>query len=132
MPDSVGFGCRFGIRHIPKNDLLCVEWDVKSIDWLTMITCSVADSQRCCLNLAAQLMAVPALGALALGAGAIVASVGSLVLPFYAGYKLHKRLERRRSAKRRRRAREAMWRKLEDMRWRGRQTHIHTDACAPV
>ena len=70
--------------------------------------------------LAAQLMAVPALGALALGAGAIVASVGSLVLPFYAGYKLHKRLERRRSAKRRRRAREAMWRKLEDMRWRGR------------
>jgi len=64
-------------------------------------------------------MAVPALGALALGAGAIVASVGSLVLPFYAGYKLHKRLERRRSAKRRRRAREAMWRKLEDMRWRG-------------
>jgi len=68
---------------------------------------------------AAQLMAVPALGALALGAGAVVASVGSLVLPFYAGYKLHKRLERRRSAKRRRRAREAMWRKLEDMRWRG-------------
>jgi len=64
-------------------------------------------------------MAVPAIGALALGAGAIVASVGSLVLPFYAGYKLHKRLERRRSAKRRRRAREAMWRKLEDMRWRG-------------
>jgi len=69
--------------------------------------------------LAAQLMAVPALGALALGAGAVVASVGSLVLPFYAGYKLHKRLERRRSAKRRRRAREAMWHKLEDMRWRG-------------
>lgn len=68
---------------------------------------------------AAQLLAVPALAALAVGAGAVVASVGSLVLPFYAGYKLHKRLERRRSAKKRRRAREAMWHKLEDMRWRG-------------
>ena len=80
----------------------------------------VSDGEICCCNLAAQLMAVPAIGALALGAGAVVASVGSLVLPFYAGYKLHKRLERRRSAKRRHRAREAMWRKLEDMRWRGR------------
>ena len=69
-------------------------------------------------------MAVPAIGALALGAGVIVASVGSLVLPFYAGYKLHKRLERQRSAKRRRRAREAMWHKLENMRWRGECTQF--------
>jgi len=91
---------------------------------ITLSFSSVVIMWQCGWNTAAQLMAVPALGALALGAGAIVASVGSLVLPFYAGYKLHKRLERRRSAKRRRRAREAMWHKLENMRWRGRYTSV--------
>ena len=66
-----------------------------------------------------KLLAVPALGALALGAGALVAGVGLLVLPFYGSYKLHQKLQRRKRAARQRRARQDTWRKLEDMQRRG-------------
>lgn len=47
-------------------------------------------------------MAAPILGGLALGAGAVVAGIGLVVLPFYGGYKLHKKLQHTRQMKRHR------------------------------
>jgi len=47
-------------------------------------------------------LAAPILGGLALGAGAVVAGIGLVVLPFYGGYKLHKKLQHTRQMKRHR------------------------------
>jgi len=60
------------------------------------------------------------LGGLAVGAGAIVIGVGAaIVLPIYGAYRLHLKLQQQKRAKRERKAREEMWKKLEDMQNRG-------------
>ena len=58
-------------------------------------------------------MAAPVLGGLALGVGAIIASVGLVVLPFYGSYKLHQKLQQRKQAKRRRQICEDLRRQMQ-------------------
>lgn len=45
------------------------------------------------------MLAAPLLGGLAIGAGAVVAGLGLVALPFYGGYRLHKKLRRRKNMK---------------------------------